>query len=311
MWMRSFFLYLSRSKFARRILMALPGSRRVSRRFVAGETLDQAMSVAKTLNDKKMGVILDYLGESVFSEADAKRAMEAYVALLDAIAKSGVRATVSLKLTQLGLDVSEDVCMTNMRHIMKRATEIKNFVWIDMESTDYTDKTLRVFRTLREEYGHNNVGIVIQAYLFRSEADIRALIDEGATVRLCKGAYKEPANLAFPAKSDVDQNYIKLAGLYLTQEARAKGAYIGVATHDDKMIEAAKNHARQNNLAKDQFEFQMLYGIRSGAQQQLATDGYQMNVYVPYGTEWYPYYMRRLAERPANVWFILKNFVRA
>jgi proline dehydrogenase len=237
-----------------------------------------------------------------------KQATQAYSDMLDALAESGVRATVSLKLTQLGLDIRESLCLDNLRRILERARATVNHVTIDMESSDYTDATLHVFRTLRQEF--DNVGIVIQAYLYRSEADMKALAQEGAFVRLCKGAYKEPPDRAFPDKADVDANFVRLTEQFLSSEARAAGAYLGIATHDEKMINAAKAHISANEVPYDSFEFQMLYGIRSRLQEQLRDDGYKMRIYVGYGTEWYPFFMRRLAERPANVWFVLSNFFR-
>jgi proline dehydrogenase len=305
--LRSFFLYLSAAPNARKTLMALPFATRVARRFVAGDTLDDAIRVVQTLNKKGLLVSLDHLGENVNSEADANRAVQAYLDLLARIAVTGVNSNVSLKLTQLGLDIGEDVCLTNMRRILQYAQERSNFVRIDMEGSDYTERTLKIFRSLREDYGFKNVGVVIQAYLYRSEQDVRELSAEGVNIRLCKGAYKEPPEIAFPEKADVDKNYIKLMQIYLADEARATGAYIGVATHDDNMINATKAFAAEHQIGKDKFEFQMLYGIRPQAQEQLVTEGYKVRVYVPYGSEWYPYFMRRLAERPANVWFIVKN----
>lgn len=306
--MRSFFLSLSASHTARRILMSLPFSRQVAGRFVAGETLDDAITTARELNQKGLLVTLDHLGENVYTEADADKATQAYLDLLDRIAQSSVNANASLKLTQLGLDVSEALCLANMRRILTKAQSYNNFIRIDMESTAYTERTLRVFRTLRDEF--KNVGVVIQAYLRRSEQDLQELSAEGANIRLCKGAYMEPATVAFPEKADVDANYVKLTKLYLDEPARNAGAYIGIATHDDNMIAAAQSFATEHQIPKDRFEFQMLYGIRSQRQQQLVSEGHKMRVYVPYGTEWYPYFMRRLAERPANVWFILKNLFR-
>lgn len=309
--LRSFFLYIARAGWARRLLMALPGRRRVSGRFVAGETLEDAIQTTRELNQKGLLVTLDHLGENVSSEADAERAMQAYLVLLDRIAGAGVSANVSLKLTQLGLDLGEAVCLANMRHILTRAAEHRNFVRIDMEGSAYTERTLRIYRTLRDEHGFTNVGVVIQAYLFRSEQDVRELAAEGANVRLCKGAYKEPPSIAFPRKADVDANFVRLTQMLLDAPARAAGTYVGIATHDDRMIDAAKSFAAGQGISKDRFEFQMLYGVRGAAQLQLVSEGYRMRVYVPYGTEWYPYFMRRLAERPANVWFILKHLFRA
>jgi proline dehydrogenase len=307
--LRSTLLYLAHSKRTKATLMALPGARRASRRFVAGETLDDAIQAARALNAKGLLLSLDHLGENVYSAADADRAVQAYLEILDRVAQSGVKSNVSLKLTQLGLDVSEDVCMANVQRILNCAREQHNFVRIDMEGSAYTEKTLRIFRALRQEF--DNVGTVIQAYLRRSENDVRELAAEGANIRLCKGAYKEPPNVAFPQKSAVDANFVKLVQIFLDEPARAKGAYIGVATHDQRMIEATKAYAAEHNVGQDQFEFQMLYGVRSQAQLQLAAEGYKMRVYVGYGTEWYPFFIRRLAERPANLWFVLKNFFRA
>jgi proline dehydrogenase len=309
--LRSIMLYLSASKAARRIITHLPFAARVSRRFVAGETIEDAIRTAQALNRKGLLVTLDHLGENVHTEADANRATEDVLALLDRVGASGVKSGVSVKLTQLGLDIGEDLCVSNMRRILSKAREHGRFVRIDMESSAYTEKTLRVFRTVRHDYGFDNTGIVIQAYLFRSEKDMRELADEGASVRLCKGAYKEPPDVAFPQKADVDRNYVKLVQLYMDGSARAKGAFLAVASHDEKMIEAAKAFAAQQDIPKDRYEFQMLYGIRGQTQERLAAEGYRMRVYVPYGTEWYPYFMRRLAERPANVIFLARNAFRA
>lgn len=306
--LRSFFLYLSSAGWAKPLIMRIGPARRTAHRFIAGESLDEALNVTRRLNQRGLGVTLDLLGESVTDKAGAHEATKAYQGLLDAIHTSGVRATVSLKLTQLGLDIDEAFCIENMRTILDKARETGGHVTIDMESTAYTDATLRVFRALRADY--DNVGIVIQAYLYRSEDDMRALAQEGAFVRLCKGAYKEPPEYAFPDKTDVDANYVRLMEQFLDAESRANGAYLGIATHDEAMIQAARAYIKAHDVPYDAFEFQMLYGIRPKLQEQLLDDGYQVVVYVPYGTEWYPYYMRRLAERPANVWFALSNFFR-
>jgi proline dehydrogenase len=306
--LRSFFLYLSQAAWAKNVIMHIGPARRSAHRFVAGDALDDAIAVVRRLNASGLDVTLDHLGESVTDEAGARQATQAYFDMIDAIAENGVRATVSLKLTQLGLDIREALCVENLRSILERAKATNNHVTIDMESTDYTDATLSVYRTLRQEF--DNVGIVIQAYLYRSEADMQALAQEGAFVRLCKGAYKEPPDRAFPDKADVDANYVRLTQLFLTPEARAAGAYIGIATHDEKMISAAKTTISTRDVPYDTFEFQMLYGIRARLQEQLRDNGFKMRIYVGYGTEWYPFFMRRLAERPANVWFILSNFFR-
>lgn len=306
--LRSALLYLSQANWAKSLIMNVGPARRSAERFVAGETLPEAIEVTRRLNDDGLEVALDHLGESVTDEQGAVQATQAYLDLLDAIASNGVRATASLKLTQLGLDISEQLCLDNMRRILERATAINNHITIDMESSDYTDSTLRVYRTLRRDF--SNVGTVIQAYLYRSEDDMRALAAEGAFVRLCKGAYKEPADRAFPKKAAVDANFVRLTELFLSEEARAAGAFLAIATHDEKMIAAAKAYVRAHNVPPESFEFQMLYGIRPNLQAQLRDDGFTMRLYAGYGTEWYPYFMRRLAERPANVWFIASNFFR-
>jgi len=306
--LRSSFLYLSRAGWAKTMITRVGPIRRSAHRFVGGDTLEQAIDVCRRLNQKDLDVTLDHLGESVIDEAGALQAAQAYLGLLDAIASSSVRSTVSVKLTQLGLDIREDLCVSHMRRILERAKELGNHVTIDMESSDYTDSTLRVFRLLRREC--DNVGTVIQAYLYRSEADMKALAQEGAFVRLCKGAYKEPPDRAFPDKTDVDANYVRLVELFLSPEARAAGAYLCIATHDEKIIDAAKAFIKANDVPGDHYEFQMLYGIRPRLQEQLRDDGFKVRIYVGYGTEWYPFFMRRLAERPANVWFVLSNFLR-
>ena len=303
---RSFFLFLSASTRACRMIMALPFATRVARRFVAGETLDDAIIAIRKLNDKGIVVTLDHLGENVHTEADATRATQAYLDLLDRIAATKVNANASLKLTQLGLDVGEDLCVGNVRRILQRAKDHGNFVRIDMEGSAYTERTLRVFHTLRDDYEFKNVGIVIQSYLYRSEKDVRDLVAEGVNIRLVKGAYKEPPDIAFPAKADVDKNFVKLMQICLGEPAHAKGAFVALATHDENILVATKKYAAKQGLTNGQVEFQMLYGIRAERQEQLAAEGYCVRVYVPYGSEWYPYFMRRLAERPANVWFLVR-----
>lgn len=303
---RTTFLYLSNAGWSRKFVTNLGLARKAARRFVAGETLQEAVEAARELNKKGLLVSLDQLGESVHNEQQANRAADEYIGLMEAIKANDLRASSSVKLTQLGLDISDDLCLNNMRRLLTKAKELGVAVTIDMESTAYTDRTIQIFRTLRQEF--DNVGTVIQAYLYRSEADMEQLAAEGARVRLCKGAYKEPADKAFPQKADVDGNYVKLVHAYMTAENIQRGAYLEVATHDPKMIDAARQHVTKHTIPADKFEFQMLYGIRTATQLELAQQGYQVRVYVPYGTEWYPYFMRRLAERPANIWFIAKNF---
>jgi len=306
--MRSVLLWLSRNKTVRGWFTRLGLARRAARRFVAGETIEEAIQAIRELNAQRITATLDHLGENVETAADATRATEDYLKALDALGASGVQSHVSVKLTALGLDLGDELCRANVVRILAKAKEIGTLVTIDMESTQYTDRTLAIFRDLRREF--TNVGIVIQSYLYRSEADIVALCKEGAHVRLCKGAYKEPPVHAFPKKADVDASYVRLMKMLLSPEARASKTYGAIATHDPRMVEATRQYAQEHLVPRDEFEFQMLHGIRRDLQKELADDGYGMRVYVPYGTEWYPYYVRRLAERPANLWFIVSNFFR-
>ena len=306
--MRSFLLWLSRNKTVRGLFTRWAFARRAARRFVAGETIEEAIAAIRELHTLGISATLDHLGENVETAADAARATEDYLKALDAIGASGLQSHVSIKLTALGLDLGDEVCRANVRRILTKAKEIGSLVTIDMESTEYTDRTLAIYRELHREF--SNVGIVIQAYLYRSEADVAALCKEGAHVRLCKGAYQELPVHAFPKKADVDANYVRLMKMLLSPGARASKTFGAIATHDIKMIEATRQYAQQQLVPRDEFEFQMLHGIRRDLQKELAADGYGMRVYVPYGTEWYPYFMRRLAERPANIWFIVSNFFR-
>jgi proline dehydrogenase len=290
--------------------MTTPGVRRLARRFTAGDTIDDAIQLTRALNARKLKATLACLGEHVHNEADATRATAAYLTVLERIAATGVDANVSVKPTHLGMEVSDDLFTSNLRCVLAKAKESANFVRIDMEDSPFTERTLSVYRTLRDLDGFKNVGVVIQAYLYRSADDMRALADEGANVRLCKGAYMEPPEVAMPDKADVDANYIRLADGFLDESARARGAYLAAATHDDKMIAAVKESAQRHGIPKDGFEFQMLYGVRSATQEQLAAEGYLVRLYVPFGSDWYGYLMRRLAERPANLWFMLRNLGR-
>ena len=278
-------------------------AQRLSKRFVAGETLDQALSVARKLNAEGITVTLDHLGESVTSLAEAAEARDVYLRTLDAIHAGGIQSNVSLKLTQFGLDLSGEQCLANVEQLVRRAAGIGSFVRVDMESSEYTDRTLELVRTLHARCGA--VGVVIQAYLYRSKDDIAKLCEEQIGVRLCKGAYLEPSTVAFPQKADVDRSYMELTRLLLAQ-----GVYPAIATHDEAVIEQTKQFVKANGIAAERFEFQMLYGIRRDLQRRLVTEGYRLRLYVPFGKAWYPYYMRRLAERPANVFFILRNLFR-
>lgn len=306
------FLALSRAGWAQDALTKVPISRQMARRFVAGETIANAITAVRALNAKGLNATLDFLGESVTNQDEAMRAADEYLHALDEIAASDVRSNVSLKLTQFGLDLDYNFCVRNVRRVVACAKSHGNFVRVDMEGTPHTDRTIALVRELRREF--DDIGAVLQAYLYRTEADLTALADESVRIRLCKGAYQEPPDKAFPAKADVDANYVKLSKLLLdrAENARADGTgrtppLAALATHDEKMIAAAKAYVAERNVTRDQFEFQMLYGVRRDLQEQLAKEGYAVRVYVPYGTSWYPYFMRRLAERPANVWFFVKS----
>ncbi len=307
--LRELFLTLSHSKTARSFITGFPVARRVSSRFVAGITIADEIKAMRELNRRGMKVTADHLGENVSTEADATRAADDYIQLLDAIASDGVTSHVSLKLTQFGLDLGNGVCFANLRRVLGRAKAIGTFVRVDMESTDYTERTLTLVRAAKDA-GCDNVGTVIQSYLYRSEADIAALIEDGIRVRLCKGAYQEPPDKAFPNKKNVDANFVKLSHMLLAAAKQNPDLYPAIATHDEKMVSAARQFARSNGVPRSNFEFQMLYGIRRELQDSLLAEGYNVRVYVPYGAEWYPYFMRRLAERPANLWFFVSNFLR-
>ncbi|HJZ50976.1 MAG TPA: proline dehydrogenase family protein [Candidatus Acidoferrales bacterium] len=300
--MRALLLRLSESKRLAPLMMHNGASRRVARRFVAGETLDDAVEAAREVNRRLQLASLDLLGENVSDEAGARRAAEGYLAVFDRIAQERLDANVSLKLTQLGLDLSEDLCLELLEKIVAHATSQGNFVRIDMEGSAYTQRTVEIAKRVRAKY--TGVGTVMQSYLYRTEKDVQDLLATGCRLRLCKGAYKEPPDVAFPKKSDVDANYVKLMKMLLPS-----GIYHGIATHDPVMIEATKDFAREQNIKRDQFEFQMLYGIRADLQEKLVRDGFRVRVYIPYGVDWFPYFMRRLAERPANVAFFLRNLL--
>ncbi len=300
---RNLLLYLSEHQGAKNFVLSSHVARQLSQRFVAGEKLADALAAAAELNRAGMTATLDRLGENVHTEAEARAAAAAYLGILDRIQQARVNSNVSIKLTQLGLDLDSNLCQSSVAAIAQRAESQGNFVRIDMEGSAHTERTLRLFREVRDD--SRAVGIVIQAYLYRSEADVRDLLRMGARIRLCKGAYKEPKEIAFPRKRQVNENYIKLMKMLLNS-----GLYHAVATHDPRMIEATINYAAQQKISKDAFEFQMLYGIRRDLQRQLVREGYRVRIYIPYGTEWFPYFMRRLAERPANLFFVLKNIFR-
>ncbi len=309
-WLRHLLLYLSGASWARQLVSKLPPAQRVARRFVAGETIQEALQAARALNESGMLVTMDYLGESVTSADEAIDARDEILRLLDEIHSKGINANVSVKLSQLGLKIDPQIAFDNIYLLLERARQAENKIRIDMEESQVVDVTLEMYRSLRDYYHFNNVGVVIQSYLYRSEADVAQLVAEGAWVRLCKGAYMEPPEVAFAHKQDTDNNYVKLTQMLLSQEARNNGVYLGVATHDEAMVQAALDYAQANQLKTDEFEFQMLYGVRRDLQESLVQQGNRVRIYVPYGQAWYPYFVRRLAERPANLWFFISNFLR-
>lgn len=278
----------------------------MSSRFIAGMTLEEVLNAASLLNAQGIAATLDSLGENVSTPEEAENSAAIYHQLLDAIGERKLKANVSVKLTQMGMDLDPALAESIVSRLVAHGRTVDSFVRVDMEGTPYTQATLDLVRRLHALPGNEKrVGVVIQAYLRRSEADIRQLMHEGIRVRLCKGAYQEPAELAFPEKAEVDRNFVSLMKMLL-----ASGLFHGIATHDEAMIEATRRFAREQNIDRNAFEFQMLYGIRRDLQKKLVEDGYRVRVYVPFGTEWYPYFMRRLAERPANVLFLAKNFFK-
>ena len=298
-------LYLSEQQKVFRFVRNNRLARGFARRFVAGETIDDAMAAVRGLNAKKISVSLDLLGESVTNESEARATGREYLKLLDTIHQQGLDSNVSLKLTAMGLDLSEDLCVSIMQEILERAERYGTFVRIDMESSDYTERTLHLFEHRLYPSWPKHVGIVLQSYLRRTAADVEDAIRLRCRVRLCKGAYQEPATVAFPDKSDVDENYVRCA-----QRLMSEGNYPGLATHDEKMIDAAKRWAAEQGIPPERYEFQMLYGVRRDLQERLVQEGYRMRVYVPFGTQWYPYLMRRLAERPANIAFMTGSLLK-
>jgi proline dehydrogenase len=301
--MRGVFLYLSRQPALRRWMEAWPPSRKVTRRFVAGDTLDEALAVCERLQRTGIFSTLDHLGENVNTLAEAAASCDAYVSALEQIGARKLASTVAIKLTQFGLDLSPDACLENVRRLEAKAKTANSRVEIDMEASAYTGRTLALAIQAGQECGC--VRVCVQAYLHSSAGDIARLNAAGVPVRLVKGAYREPPLVALPHKQDVDDNYIKLMHTLLDH-----GVYPAIATHDERIIREALEYVEGRGIRKDGFEFQMLYGIRRDLQQKLIGEGYRLRLYVPYGTEWYPYFMRRLAERPANLWFVVRNLLR-
>jgi proline dehydrogenase len=304
--LRAFFIGLSENQRLRHFAESSPLGMRFSSRFVAGTQLEDVLRATETVNGWGASVSIDNLGENVTNADESKHSAELYHRLLDEICTRKLNANVSLKLTHMGLDVSEDLAFSLVTEVADHAVRINSFVRVDMEGSPYTQRTLDFVRQLHRLPGHaGRVGTVIQSYLYRSEKDVNDLLSERIRIRLCKGAYKEPAEIAFPKKTDVDANYIKLAKVLLKS-----GVYHGLATHDERIIAEMKRFASAERIPASAYEFQMLYGVRRDLQQQLVREGYGLRVYIPFGTEWYPYFMRRLAERPANVLFIAKQMLR-
>jgi proline dehydrogenase len=304
--LRSAFLALSHNRPLRRFSERSALGRRLSSRFVAGMEIEDALRAAQSLQSQGMSSTLDSLGENVATPDQARRSAETYHRLLDAVSARKLNASISVKLTQMGMDLGRDLAAEIVSGLVDHAVATNNFVRIDMEDSRYTQSTIDLTRALHAKPANRgHVGIVIQAYLYRSAEDITALTSEGIRIRLCKGAYQEPPNLAYPQKSDVDANYIQL-----TEKLLASGIYHGIATHDPNMIAAAKRFVKEKSIDKSSFEFQMLYGIRRDLQRSLVSEGYNVRIYTPFGSEWYPYFMRRLAERPANVLFLARNLFK-
>ena len=315
--LRTFLLYLSNAPWMRRIVENWRVAQRVSSRFVAGETLEEALAVVRSLNQKGLFTSLDHLGENVTNVDEAVNARDEYINIIQSI--SDLQSNVSIKLTQLGLGFNYDLCLSNIRSIVERALDYGILVRFDMEDSSTVDSTLGIFTALQRS-GIHNIGLVFQAYLYRTEGDLNAVLPIGASVRLCKGAYNEPPDIAFPKKIDVDRNFDRLSAQLIdfTQAAGEKIGYpagrfppiTAIATHDEKRIAYAIEHARKIGLPQTSLEIQMLYGIRVDLQSRLAAAGYPVRVYVPFGNEWYPYFMRRLAERPANLGFFISHLIR-
>jgi proline dehydrogenase len=303
--LRSTLLYLSNQPRVFRFVRNNGFAKKFARRFVAGETLDDALSAVRTLNARGITASLDLLGESVTNEREARAAESEYLRILDRIHEERLDANVSVKLTAMGLDISEELCIAIMHDVLGRAQAYRTFVRLDMEASAYTERTLRLFEERLYPTYKEHVGIVLQSYLYRTWSDVERAVKLQCRVRLCKGAYNEPASVAYPEKREVDANYIKCMHALLEE-----GNYPGIATHDPAIIAEAKRFVAEKGIDRSRFEFQMLYGIRRDMQEQLVREGYRMRVYVPFGTQWYPYLMRRLAERPANVAFITGNVMR-
>ena len=319
--LRSLLIYLSKAAWAQNMITSWGFVWRLASRFIAGERIEDAIHAIRELNAKGINATLDHLGEHTSTADEASSATEDILAVLDEIDKAKVRANVSIKLTQIGMGLDEEICRQNLIRILEHARHLNNFVRIDIEDTPYTDITIAIYNAMLERgLTTQTMGMAVQAYLYRAEADVRQLLETGTRFRLVKGAYKEPADKAYPKKADTDANYDLLTKIMIDCNLKMENNTLSadgrippipaIATHDDKRIAFAKQYAEKVGLPKEGVEFQMLYGIRRDLQEQLVKEGYPVRVYVPFGTHWYPYFMRRLAERPANIWFFVSNFFR-
>lgn len=319
--LRSFLIYLSKAAWGQKLVTSWGVAWRAASRFVAGEKIEDAIRAIRELNAKGINATLDHLGEHTSTLEEANTATEDILAILNEIDKSGVKSNISIKLTQIGMGLDEEICRQNLVRILDQARAHGNFVRIDIEDTPYTDFTISIYKSVLERgFTSRQVGMAVQSYLYRAEADVRALLELGTRFRLVKGAYKEPPDKAYPKKSDVDANFDLLAKILIDAARKIETNTLSedgrippmpaIATHDEKRIAFAKQYAEKVGLPKNAIEFQMLYGIRRDLQEQLVKEGYPVRVYVPFGTHWYPYFMRRLAERPANIWFFVSNFFR-
>ena len=302
---RDALIWLSRQEGLKDFATRFGFFKKLTTRFIAGENIDEVIPFIRQINSENATASFDHLNESVGSAAEAEQEVLEYLNILAKIDEQRIRSNVSIKLTQFGLGLDPELAYQNARRVVVEAEQRGNFVRVDMEDSSVTQVTIDIFKRLRAEFGLNTVGIVLQSYLYRTLADAQELVKLPARIRICKGAYNEPPEVAFPEKKDVDANYIKVMQLLLSS-----GTYHGIATHDPKMIDATIEFATREGIGKEKFEFQMLYGIRRDLQHQLARGGYNIRIYVPYGKHWYPYFMRRLAERPANIWFVMKNLAK-
>ena len=302
---RSALIYLSRQEGLKNFAARFSLFKKLTTRFIAGETTDEAVAAIRDINARGCSASFDHLNEGVSNVAATEGEVNEYLHLLELIDQTGINSNVSIKLTQFGLGLDPELAYRNARRVVEEAHRRGNFVRVDMEDSSVTQTTIDIFKRLRAEFGLNDVGIVLQSYLYRTFADAQELVKLPARIRICKGAYFEPPEVAYAEKKDVDANYVKVMQLLLSS-----GTYHGIATHDPKMIDATIDFAQREGIGKEKYEFQMLYGIRRDLQHQLARDGFNLRIYVPYGKHWYPYFMRRLAERPANIWFVMKNLAK-